>query len=63
MVAALVNWADGQGWPRTQAIIDPGNAASIRVAAKAGFAFERHADFAGSPTLVFERLAGNSGAS
>jgi RimJ/RimL family protein N-acetyltransferase len=62
VVAALVAWADARGWPRTQAIIDAGNVASIRVAAKAGFALAHAADYAGAPTQVFARLAGSRGA-
>lgn len=57
VVLALVDWADRQGWPRTVAIIDHANLASMRVAAKAGFVLERVVDFAGAPTQLFARLA------
>ncbi|KTW00345.1 GNAT family N-acetyltransferase [Sphingomonas sanguinis] len=34
---AVLGWADGQGLTRTCCIIDPGNAASIRLAEKLGY--------------------------
>ena len=40
---AAVAWADTRGWARTCAIMDHGNRASARVAAKAGFDFSHDA--------------------
>lgn len=57
VLAAMVAWADAQGWPRTVAIIDPGNAASRRVAARCGFRHLRDAMFSATPTGIFERSA------
>jgi len=37
VVAALVNWADAQGIAETRCIIDAGNAASRKVAARSGY--------------------------
>lgn len=55
VLAAMVAWADAQGWPRTVAIIDPGNTPSRAVAAKAGFKHVRDAMFGAALTGVFER--------
>ncbi len=53
-VHAAIEWADGR-FPRTTCIIDPGNAASIRVADKVGFRETGSATLAGSSVRVFER--------
>ena len=48
---------------RTVCMIDPANAASIRVAEKAGYAEYARTSFKGSPTILFDRLPGrNAGA-
>lgn len=57
MVAAL-GWADAHGLVRTQCIIDPGNAASIRLAAALGYAPLRDAMYHGRTIQCFERVAG-----
>lgn len=61
-VEAMMAWADARGWPKVVAIIDPGNAASVRVAEKAGFAFQREATHRDQPVNVYGRLAGARGA-
>lgn len=57
-VAAGLAWADealrGQ---EITAIIDPGNAASVRVAEKAGFSNWEPAKYRGEPILLFRRPA------
>jgi RimJ/RimL family protein N-acetyltransferase len=56
VVAAAAGWGDAHfAHDRTVCIIDPDNAASIRVAEKNGFAEVRRTDYRGSPTIVFER--------
>lgn len=37
LLAALTQYADARGWPLTQAVIDPGNTASIRAAVRVGY--------------------------
>jgi len=56
IVAAIAAWADAN-LPHTETacIIDPGHAASIRVAEKNGFVAEELADFGGGKTQVFKR--------
>lgn len=56
-VSAMLGWADAEGWPRTVAIIDPGNAPSIRVAEKVGFRFERAAVHRDENIGVYGRAA------
>lgn len=67
----LAPWAHGQGYateamtavlascaeahPRTVCIIDPGNAASRRVAARLGYREIGQADYKAQPVIVFER--------
>ena len=55
-LGAITAWADARGWPRTLAMIDPANTASVRVAAKVGFAFSHEAAFGGAPTGIHERM-------
>lgn len=55
-VAAGLAWADGTlRAPEIVAIIDAANAASIRVAEKAGFAEREEAVYRGEPILLFRR--------
>ena len=56
LTSALV-WGDRHFGPsqKTVCIIDPGNAASIRVAGKCGYRQYADATFNGQPTLLFER--------
>jgi RimJ/RimL family protein N-acetyltransferase len=55
-VAAGLAWADeALGATEIVAIIDPGNAASIRVAEKAGFARAETAAYNGDQILIFRR--------
>lgn len=56
-VGAMLAWADGQAIERTCCIIEPANAASIRVAEKHGFAFDRTADMDG-PINIYYRARG-----
>jgi RimJ/RimL family protein N-acetyltransferase len=55
---AVTLWADRR-WPgaTTVCMIDPDNAASVRVAEKCGYSQTRTATYRGNPTLVFERPA------
>jgi len=53
-VGALLAWADTK-FPLTTCIIDPDNVASLKVAAKVGFAVVRDAELAGDPVGVYER--------
>jgi RimJ/RimL family protein N-acetyltransferase len=53
---AALAWADASlNAPEIVAIIDPGNAASIRVAEKAGFDRREDALYKGEPILLFRR--------
>lgn len=55
-LTAILGWADTHlDAPRTCCIIDPGNAPSIRLAAKLGFEGPHPARFRGSDTLLFYR--------
>jgi RimJ/RimL family protein N-acetyltransferase len=56
-VRAILAWSDARGGAlaRTTCIINPENAASIRVATKCGFVEERRVDYAGKPVVVFRR--------
>lgn len=57
-VAAGLRWADeALGGCEITAIIDPGNAGSIRVAEKAGFSSREEASYKGEPILLFRRPA------
>ncbi|GLQ95555.1 GNAT family N-acetyltransferase [Dyella acidisoli] len=55
---AVTLWADDR-WPTASTIcmIDPDNAASVRVATRCGYAQVRTAIYRGRPSLIFERLA------
>lgn len=53
---ALLAWADAQGIARTVCIIDPGNAASLRLADKLGYRLVTEATYRDAPTLLFERI-------
>jgi RimJ/RimL family protein N-acetyltransferase len=70
---ALAPWSHGKGYateamtavlawstaahPRTVCIIDPGNVASLRVAAKLGYREIARADYKAAEVIVFERRA------
>lgn len=55
-VRAAVDWgAERFGERPTVCIIDPGNAASIRVAEKCGYRRVERATYKGAPTLLFAR--------
>jgi RimJ/RimL family protein N-acetyltransferase len=57
-VQAGLAWADeALKAPIIPAIIDPGNAPSIRVAERCGFAERQEAVYRGSPILLFRRRA------
>lgn len=55
-VRAAVAWADAR-WPQTACIIDPGNAASERVAEKCGYTRSAAALYKGLPTTIFVRTS------
>jgi RimJ/RimL family protein N-acetyltransferase len=55
-VAAAMAWGDARfEAPRTVCMIDPDNAASLRVAAKAGYVEYARADYRASPVVLLER--------
>lgn len=55
--AAMFNWLDTQTPHRvSRCLIDPENAASIRIAAKNGFTLLSETTFHNRPTLMFERF-------
>src|SRR6185436_13920250 len=55
-VRAVVAWSDAHlPTPRTVCMIDTGNAASIRVAAKVGYREYGRATYKGTSELLFER--------
>ena len=54
-LAAVFGWTAAQGLTRTTCIIDPGNAPSLRLAARLGYGLVREADYKGRPIHVFER--------
>ena len=57
-MAAILAWADEQGLPEIRCIIDPGNAASHKVAAKLGFAkFAESRDVMGELFVYARRSA------
>jgi len=58
-MTAVLGWSDAAGFARTVCIIDPGNVASLRVAAKLGFRELGHADYRGSEVIAFARRADN----
>jgi RimJ/RimL family protein N-acetyltransferase len=55
-MTAVLAWSDA-AHPRTVCIISPGNAGSLRVAAKLGFRELARTDYKTSEVIVFERLA------
>ena len=58
--AAALDWADAAlAAPEIVAIIEPGNAPSIRVAEKSGFAERGDASYRGERMLLFRRRAGD----
>jgi RimJ/RimL family protein N-acetyltransferase len=58
-VAAALDWADrGMAPDEVVAIVDPGNARSIRIAERAGFALCEDATYRNEPILLFRRLRG-----
>ena len=61
-LAAALAWGDRRFGGRTVCMINPGNAASIRVAEKAGYAEYARTSFKGAPTILFERLPARNGA-
>ncbi|MDE3195025.1 MAG: GNAT family N-acetyltransferase [Acidobacteriota bacterium] len=55
-LTAALDWADGNiAADRTVCIVNPENAASIRVALKCGFAEQRRSSYGGSEVVVFSR--------
>ena len=57
-VAAALAWIDDvHRAPRTVCIIDPDNAASLRVAARAGYRERERTTYKGGPTILLERRA------
>jgi RimJ/RimL family protein N-acetyltransferase len=55
-VRAALAWFEGRfGSMRTVCLIDPGNAPSLRVAAKCGFTERLRTTHKGQPTVVLER--------
>ncbi len=56
---AVLAWSDGRGIVRTMCIIDPENAASIRLAGKVAFRALGQAMYHESPIGLYERMAGD----
>jgi RimJ/RimL family protein N-acetyltransferase len=56
-MTAVLGWSDAtaQIGPRTVCIINPGNAASLRVAAKLGYRELARGDYKGTGVIAFER--------
>jgi RimJ/RimL family protein N-acetyltransferase len=55
-IGAATGWGDGHfGAERTLCMIDPDNAASIRVAEKCGYREYARATYKGQPTILFRR--------
>jgi RimJ/RimL family protein N-acetyltransferase len=58
-VQAALAWADDHlAWPRVPCMIDPANHASLRVAAKCGFAACAQTRYRDKDTVIFERVRG-----
>ncbi|WP_174286582.1 GNAT family N-acetyltransferase [Sphingomonas bacterium] len=55
---AVLAWSDAQRILRTMCIIDPDNAASIRLAAKIGYRAIGRATYHDRPVDLYERMAG-----
>ena len=53
---AVLDWADANGIDRTCCIIDPGNAASIRLAEKLGYRAPVEGVYYERPILIFHRV-------
>jgi RimJ/RimL family protein N-acetyltransferase len=58
-IAAMHGWAAAAGHRRTVCIIDHDNAASLRVAAKAGYRELARTPYKGADIIVFERRSQN----
>ena len=56
-LAAVLDWAAARGLSRTTCIIDPDNAASLRLAGKLGYAIVRQASYKDRPIHVLERCS------
>lgn len=56
-MAAALAWSDAAGIARTTCIIDPGNAASIRLAGRLGFGFVVAGRYHDRSTNIYARLA------
>lgn len=54
-LAAVLDWTQTQGIARTTCIIDPGNAPSLKLAAKLGYGVVRDASYKGKPIRILER--------
>lgn len=54
-VSAALAWMDDRGWRQTYCLIDPANAASIRVAQKCGFVRTTDTVYDGTSSLVLTR--------
>lgn len=52
---AVLAWAD-ERFPRTVCMIDEGNVASVRVAAKCGYHEWQKTAYHGTPTVLYERI-------
>ncbi len=53
---AILAWGEAHfGSPRSVCLIDPGNAASLKLAAKLGYTEEARTDFRGKPTILLGR--------
>lgn len=57
-MTAILDWCDGQGMARTVCMIEDGNRASERVAAKLGYRPFRSFDADGAPLTLYERRRG-----
>jgi RimJ/RimL family protein N-acetyltransferase len=56
-LVAILDWADGHRIARTQCIIDPGNAPSIRLAEHVGYRWTDERTYHDRPIGVYERIA------
>ncbi len=60
-MSAALDWADAQlSAEHTGCIIDPGNAASLRVASKLGYVEAGRPDFRGEPIVLLHRPRGSA---
>ena len=60
-LAAILAWTDAR-IPSTTCIIDPANAASIRLAERLGYRLRTTGIYRDAPILIFDRAAGSAGA-